>query len=348
MNNLKYLAGYIPILSTCISLYLQGVWSYFAIVIVFGFIPLIEIYTPKSTLNLGKEEENNILLNRFFDWLLYLNLPLLYSVIIFYFIVLTSVDLATYEIVGLTLSVGIACGSAGINVAHELGHRKKNYERILSQMLLLPELYMHFYIEHNLGHHKNVATPKDPATSRFGENIYTFFVRTVTQSYVSAWEIQKQLLKKEKQPFFSFSNKMLVFQFIQFAYLFVIGYVFGWQMIGFAIAIAVLGFLLLETVNYVEHYGLVRKKLPNGRYEPVQPHHSWNSNHMLGRIVLYELTRHSDHHFKASRKYQILRHFNESPQLPYGYPASMLMALIPWLWFRKMNKEVLKYQSVDE
>ena len=346
MKNLKYLAGYIPIVSTCLSLYLQDVWSFLAVFVVFGIIPMMESFTPKSTVNFDDVEEENILTNRVFDWLLYLNVPLLYGVIISYFIILSSTELATFEIVGLTLSVGIACGSAGINVAHELGHRKKTYERVLSQILLLPEFYMHFYIEHNLGHHKNVATREDPATSRFGENIYSFFVRSVTQSYVSAWKIQSKLLKRQKLSFFSFQNKMLVFQLIQFVYLSIIGAVFGWKMMIFAVIIGILGFLLLETVNYVEHYGLLRQKLPSGKYEIVQPHHSWNSNHMFGRIVLYELTRHSDHHFKASRKYQVLRHFDESPQLPYGYPASMLMALIPWLWFRKMNKEVLRLQAV--
>jgi alkane 1-monooxygenase len=345
MNNLKYLAGYIPILSACIGLYLQGIWSFLAVVVVFGIIPILEVFTPKSTVNLDESGENEVLVNRLFDWLLYLNVPLLYSLVICYFITLTSFELAVFEIVGMTLSVGIACGSAGINVAHELGHRKTRYEHILSQMLLLPEFYMHFYFEHNLGHHKNVATPEDPATSRFKENIYSFFLRSVTQSYVSAWKIQRKLLKRQQQSFFSFQNKMLIFQLIQTAYLLIIGSVFGWQMMAFAVAIGVLGFLLLETVNYVEHYGLVRQKLPSGKYEPVQPHHSWNSNHTFGRIVLYELTRHSDHHFKSSRKYQTLRHFDESPQLPYGYPASMLMALIPWLWFCMMNKEVLRFQN---
>jgi alkane 1-monooxygenase len=344
MKDLKYLFAYVPMLSIYLGLYLQGFWSYLGVIISFVIIPIIEIFTTQSTFNFDEEMENNALVNRIFDWLLYLNIPLLYGLIIFYFITLTTVSLTTFEVIGMTLSVGIMCATSGINVAHELGHRKTNYERILSQVLLIPEFYMHFYLEHNLGHHKNVATPEDPATSRFGENIYAFFVRSVSQSYISAWKIQNKLLKQNNQSFFSFQNKMMIFQIIQIAYLSIIAYCFGWQMIGFAIAIGVIGFLLLETVNYVEHYGLVRKKLPNGKYEPVQPHHSWNSNHALGRIVLYELTRHSDHHFKASRKYQVLRHFEESPQLPYGYPASMLMSWIPWLWFRKMNKLV---HSID-
>jgi len=133
---------------------------------------------------------------------------------------------------------------------------------------------------------------------------------------------------------------MIQFQLAQVGYLLVVGLLFGWKMLPFAVAIAVFGFLMLECVNYIEHYGLRRKLLPNGRYEKVSPRHSWNSDHELGRIVLYELTRHSDHHFKATRKYQILRHIDESPQLPLGYPTSILMALVPPLWFRVMNRRV--------
>ena len=138
---------------------------------------------------------------------------------------------------------------------------------------------------------------------------------------------------------------MIWFQLIQVAYLVGIGLYFGWSVVPFAIAIAIIGFLLLESVNYIEHYGLRRKKMASGRYETVKPHHSWNSNHEMGRIFLYELTRHSDHHFKATRKYQVLRHFDESPQLPWGYPASVLMAMVPPLWFRVMNPLVERIEA---
>jgi alkane 1-monooxygenase len=133
---------------------------------------------------------------------------------------------------------------------------------------------------------------------------------------------------------------MIIFQLVQLSYLFLVWYFGGLALLFSAILIAVVGFLLLETVNYIEHYGLSRKKIENGRYERVQPWHSWNSNHVLGRLILFELSRHSDHHFKANRKYQVLRHFDESPQLPYGYPMSMLMSFVPPLWFAIMNPRV--------
>jgi alkane 1-monooxygenase len=340
MKDLRYLIAYIPILSVYFGIYSLGIFTYSGLAIAFGVIPMVEVLSKGNNINLKPTEEDSALRQRLFDWLLYLNLPLLYGMIIYYFYTLTYVDVTTFEIVGMTLSVGVMCGTSGINVAHELGHRHEPFEQKIAQALLLPEFYMHFFIEHNLGHHKHVATPHDPATSRFGENIYAFFWRSVTQSYWSAWRIERKLLEKKGQAFWSLNNKMLRFQLMQIAYLLTIGLVFSWSIIIYAVLIGILGFLLLEAVNYIEHYGLQREQLASGKYEPIQPKHSWNSNHPLGRIVLYELTRHSDHHFKSTRKYQVLRHFDESPQLPYGYPAAILTALVPPLWFATMNKKV--------
>ena len=246
--------------------------------------------------------------------------------------------MGTLDFIGNTMTAGLISGALGINVAHEIGHRPEQYNQWVSRMLLLPSLYLHFNIEHNRGHHKNVATPNDPATSRYGENFYAFWFRTVIGSVRSAWNIECCDVVRRGAPKYSFSNQMIQFGIIQLAYLIVIGIIFGPLAMGMAVIVAILGFSLLESVNYIEHYGLVRKKLPSGRYEPVQEHHSWNSDHFLGRILLYELTRHSDHHFKATRKYQILRHFDHSPQMPLGYPGSMLMALFPPLWFKIMHR----------
>jgi len=252
------------------------------------------------------------------------------------------------EIAWMTVSVGIIVGSFGINIAHELGHRTNKKEQTLSKILLLPALYMHFFIEHNRGHHLNIGTPEDPATSRLGENVYQFFIRSVTLSWLNAWALENKRLKKRGISKWSFQNEMLVFQIIQILYLAIIAIVFSPKIMLFAILIGVIGFLTLELVNYIEHYGLVRKQNESGRYERVLPKHSWNSNHELGRIFLYELSRHSDHHFKSTRKYQVLRHFQDSPQLPLGYPASMLLSLIPPLWFKVMNKEVEKWNLMAE
>jgi alkane 1-monooxygenase len=262
-----------------------------------------------------------------------------------YFYTVANVPLQNYEYWGISLSMGIFLGAMGINVAHELGHRDKAYERFMAKMLLLPNMYMHFIIEHNRGHHVNIATKEDPASARYNEILYFFWIRSVAMTYISAWRLEAKRLKNEGKSFFSYHNEMIIFQLAQLSYLFLVWYFGGILLLFSAILIAVVGFLLLETVNYIEHYGLSRKKLENGRYERVQPWHSWNSNHVLGRLILFELSRHSDHHFKANRKYQVLRHFDESPQLPYGYPMSMLMSFVPPLWFAVMNPRV---KALDE
>ena len=207
-------------------------------------------------------------------------------------------------------------------------------------MLLLPCLYMHFYIEHNFGHHTNVGTPEDGASARYKQSVYSFWVSSVTKQYIDAWKKQKELLSRSKSAFYSIKNDMLWYLLIQSAYLSTIWYFFGSGALIFCGSIGIISFLFLETINYIEHYGLRRVKTESGRYERVQTCHSWNSNHSIGRIVLYELTRHSDHHYKSSKKYQILDCYDESPQLPYGYPTSILLSLVPPLWFKIMNQRV--------
>ena len=199
---------------------------------------------------------------------------------------------------------------------------------------------MHFYIEHNFGHHLHAATKEDPATARYNQTVYAFWVTSVFRQYSNAWRIQMMLLKNQNLSFFSFKNDMFWYTILQLVYLGIIFYIFGVSGFLFAIFAGITGFILLETVNYIEHYGLLRLKLASGRYERVREIHSWNSNHVIGRIVLYELTRHSDHHYKTSKKYQILDCHDESPQMPYGYPTSMVMAMVPPLWFAVMNKRI--------
>ena len=225
----------------------------------------------------------------------------------------------------------------GINVGHELGHRRSLFARTCSKLLYLPCQYMHFYIEHNFGHHINVATPEDPATARYKQNLYSFWITSVVRTYISAWKIQLRLLKVSKRSFFSIKNDMIFYTLFQLLFIALIYYYFGLYITLLSILMSVISFLFLETINYVEHYGLLRKKESNGRYERVKPHHSWNSNHTIGRIVLYELTRHSDHHFKSSKKYQVLESLDDCPHLPYGYPTSILLSLIPPIWFSIMN-----------
>ena len=242
--------------------------------------------------------------------------------------------------------MGILCGTFGINVAHELGHRKSVFEQFLAKLLLLTSLYTHFFIEHNKGHHAHVATDEDPSSAVLGQSIYSFWPQTVFGTYFKAWKINLAELKKKGLGFFSFHNEMLLFTCAQLILIGVIGFYFGLNTIYFFLISATIGALLLETVNYIEHYGLKRKRNPSGNFERVLPKHSWNSNHLLGRLMLFELSRHSDHHYLASRKYQVLRHHEDAPQMPTGYPGMIVLALFPPLWFRVMNRQLKKYESI--
>ncbi len=340
LRDLRYLFAYTLPISAFVAVSLGGYWSYLTVFYAFGIIPILDTVAPQARTNVDGEESPHRLANRLFDWLLYLNLPLFYLLTVYTLHTLAADTLATYEVVGCILSVGIIAGTLGINVAHELGHRASTAERVLAQALLIPCLYTHFYVEHNRGHHKHVGTPRDPATSRFGESLYAFWLRSVWGSYSHAWALEADRLRRAGKSSWSLSNQMIHFTLLQVLYLGLVYATWGAAAVGYAIAIAVTGFLLLESVNYIEHYGLVRQQLANGRYEAVSPLHSWNSEHEIGRIVLYELTRHADHHYKSTRKYQQLRYIEESPELPAGYPASILMALVPPLWFGVMNERV--------
>ena len=340
MKDLKYLAAYsIPVM-VFIGIYFRGLFTYLTPVYTFVLIPVLEMIFPIDSRNISEEESENKLKNKLFDYVLYLNLPIVYGLLIYTLIIVTSWPIETYEFIGLILSLGITFGVNGINAGHELGHRQSTNERYLGKALLLPSLYLHFYIEHNFGHHLNAATQEDPATARYNQSVYSFWITSVFRQYYNSWNIQKKLLKNSSLPFFSLKNDMLWYSFFQVIYLILIYVVFGYTGFVFALFSAITGFVLLETVNYIEHYGLLRLKTASGRYEKIKETHSWNANHVIGRIILYELTRHSDHHYKTSKKYQVLDCHEDSPQMPYGYPSSMVLALIPPVWFHIMNKRI--------
>ncbi|MDP2162203.1 MAG: alkane 1-monooxygenase, partial [Flavobacterium sp.] len=329
----------IPVLGI-LGIYFQGVWSYSAFFYAFILIPILEYFLPIDNTNYSENEIENLLQNKFYNVLLYLNVPIVFGCLYFSFTIIQTKELSYFELIGIILSLGIILGSNGINVAHELGHRKLLFERILGKILLIPSHYTHFFIEHNHGHHLDVSTPEDPSTAKYNQNLYAFWIQTVTGTYLKAWKIQKKLNKLENRSLFSLKNDMFWFTVLQFSYLTIVFLLFGLKVLIVAILSGVVGFLLLETINYIEHYGLKRQLLPSGRFERVSEKHSWNSNHVLGRIILYELTRHSDHHYKSNKQYQILEYHAESPQLPLGYPASMVISFIPPLWFALMNKRI--------
>ena len=342
MKDLKYLFAYTVPIAVYVSFISNGIWTFSAIFYVFLILPVLDILTGETTENMAPEEASYKKNKWIFDLMLYLNAPIVFGLL---FMVLSKIQnnsYETFELIGLILSAGILLATNGINVAHELGHRKSFFDRFVSQLLYVPCLYMHFYIEHNFGHHLKVATPEDGATAKYNQNLYSFWFSSVTRQYISAWKIQIQKLKSESFSFFSFKNNMLFYHIIQPVYLIGICFLFSIEVMIFSIIIGIVSFLFLECINYIEHYGLRRFKTNSNRYERVQPHHSWNSNYNIGRITLYELTRHSDHHYKSSKKYQVLNSHNECPTLPLGYPASILLSFVPPLWFWVMNPRVPK------
>ncbi|MEL6916145.1 MAG: alkane 1-monooxygenase [Bacteroidota bacterium] len=340
MKDLKYLAAMTIPVSAIISIYFKGYWSFFTPFYAFVMIPILEVLLPHDTSNYEGAEREERKKSKVFDWMLYLNAPIVFGLLLYTLFDISTNMYTYYELIGLIFSIGIVLGTNGINVAHELGHRQNTNERYLAKLLLLPSLYMHFYIEHNFGHHANAATNEDPATAKYNQSVYSFWFTSVIRQYIGAWKLQLKMLKGEDHSFISLKNDMFWYTVFQLLYLTIVGFIFGKIGLLFALAAGTVGFLLLETVNYIEHYGLIRKKLPSGRYERVREIHSWNSNHVIGRIVLYELTRHSDHHYKSSKKYQILDYHDISPQMPFGYPTSMVMSFFPPLWFSVMNRRI--------
>jgi alkane 1-monooxygenase len=232
---------------------------------------------------------------------------------------------------GFAVTVGIVTG-VGINAAHELGHKRESLEHWASKIALAPTLYGHFFVEHNWGHHKRVSTPEDPASSRLGESFYRFWPRTVFGSLRSAWNLEATRLRRKGQRVLSPGNRVLhawSLSVLLWGTVLTLG---GLELLPFLLVQAVVGFTLLEAVNYVEHYGLLRQKDAAGRYERVRPRHSWNNNHVVTNLLLYQLQRHSDHHENPARRFVALRHLDEAPQLPAGYAAMILVALVPPAW----------------
>ena len=344
MGKLKYMSAFFLASTAYISFTNYGIWTFLPMLFVFVIIPVLELFFKPDSKNLSEEEKQIAKNDPYFNWVLYAVVPVQIGFVILFLITIQE-ELSTFELIGRISSLGVLCGILGINVGHELGHRTNRFERFLGEILLLTSLETHFLPYHNSGHHFNVATTKDPATARKDEWLFFFWFRSQIGSYIQAWKIEAKRLKKTSHNFFSISNKMLIYTIAQIIVLATIYKIFNLEtMLAFILA-SLIGILMLETVNYIEHYGLRRNIKENGHYERVQPHHSWNSNHIVGRTILFELSRHSDHHYKASKHYQLLDSTTNSPQMITGYPGMMLLALIPPLWFKIMNKQLKNLKS---
>lgn len=337
---MKYLLAYILPLSTILGL-LEGGWMLWSTpLIAFVIVPIIESFFHGNT---AAPRPLSGPFAFIYDVFAFFQLPFMYVALWLYFSSDVMLTIGSVDWLGATFSVGILLGAFGMNLGHEFGHRATWYYQLIAHLFWLPNLYMHFGIEHNIWHHKYVATDKDTASAPEGMSIYTFWRTSVIGNFRTAWKVENMRLERGGAglPF----NKMYMLLAVEGLYLIGICLLFG-LIAGFsAVVVAIIGFLLLESVNYIEHYGLRRQKLPNGRYEPQSAAHSWNSNHDIGRIILYELTRHSDHHLHTSKRYEMLESIEGCPTLPYGYPTSILMALIPSVWKARMGHEIAKLKA---
>lgn len=248
--------------------------------------------------------------------------------------------------IGVMFTVGVM-GGIGINTAHEMGHKRENLERWLSKITLAQTMYGHFYIEHNRGHHVRVSTPEDPASARFGENFWMFLPRSVFGAITSSWELERTRMHRIGKRTWSLQNDVLNAWVMSIVLFGALTAVFGWVVLPFLVIQAIYGASLLETVNYLEHYGLMRQKLESGRYERCAPAHSWNSDHIVTNIFLYHLQRHSDHHANPLRRYQTLRSMDGAPNLPTGYASLIGLAYFPPLWRKVMDHRVLDHYQGD-
>ncbi|MFM1771619.1 MAG: hypothetical protein RLZZ71_761 [Bacteroidota bacterium] len=331
MTYLKYLLAFLLPALAFLGFQLGSFYSYFTLLFAFGLIPFLEWQWKPNHSNAQADEVKN---RSWFKALLIVTLPVQWFLLYNYFQAQLSLNTDTLSTIGNVTAMGIMCGVFGINVAHELGHSPKSFDRLVARLLLSTSLYMHFYVEHNKGHHKWVGTLQDPATARKNETIYRFWLRVIPMSYLSAWRISSLECRRKNRSFIF--HETFIYTFIQLLVCILLFVWNPWALVFFVIS-SVIGMLLLELVNYIEHYGLTRSKVNENRYELVAPEHSWNSDHILGRAVLFELSRHSDHHANPERPYQSLRSLETSKQLPFGYPAMMVLALFPVRWFRVMN-----------
>ncbi|HET6651786.1 MAG TPA: alkane 1-monooxygenase [Nocardioides sp.] len=326
----------------------SGFW-YLGPIVVFVVVPAVDLLAGLDRSNPPDDVIEALENDRYYRWITYLFLPIQYAALVWACWMFTQSTLSTVDKIGLAMTVGTIAG-IGINTAHELGHKKESHERWLAKIALAQSFYGHFYIEHNRGHHVRVATPEDPASSRVGETFYAFWPRTVIGSVRSAWHLEKRRITRRHKHAFRIRNDVLNAWLMSAVLWGALVAAFGVGILPFLVIQAVIGFSLLEVVNYLEHYGMLRQRTGadgTGRYERVDPSHSWNSNNIATNVLLYHLQRHSDHHANPTRRYQTLRDFEESPVLPTGYAGLIILALVPPLWFAVMDKRVLRHFGGD-
>ena len=349
IRKIGFFAAFILIALVVIGFYLGGMANYTALLFSFIILPILDETIGIHKTNYSETEAKVVGAEFYYRFVTYVWTYIQIAFLFWGAYAASSGHLhSVHEWVGFILGFSLVTGGIGITVAHELGHKKSALEKFYSKLLLMTVCYMHFYIEHNRGHHVQVATLNDPATARKDENFYSFWFRSVFDGYAHAWALEKNSMKSKDLSVWNRRNEMIWYALFPLAFCSLLTVIFSyindrlvWEVPVFFLTQSIAAFTLLELVNYVEHYGILRKEIEPGKFERVNPLHSWNASHLLSNFFLFQLQRHSDHHANAHKRYQILNHYDESPQLPFGYPTMIIIALIPPLWFALMNKRLM-------
>ena len=319
---------------------------FFPLVFYYFFVPFLDFLIGEDTSNPPESAIEALEADAYYRWITYATIPILWIAVIFNCVFLCTSSLTTLEWLATVISTGSVLGF-GLNVSHELGHKLQTMPRKIALFNTALGAYGHFSIEHNRGHHRHVSTPEDPASSKMGENIYQFACREMPGAALRAWRLEADRLQRQNKSVWHFENEILqALCLTALVYGSLIG-LYGFDMVIVLIPVAIWGAFQLTSANYVEHYGIQRLKTAHGNYENCLPHHSWNSNHLVSNLVLFQLQRHSDHHAYPGRSYQSLRDFPELPRLPSGYFGMFFLAYLPPLWFRVMDPLLIKTLQGD-
>ncbi len=321
-------------------------WLLLPLLLNFGLGPIIDWALGEDRNNPPDAVVMQLDQDHFYRRLTYATVPLHFVTLVGAAWYASTQDLSVWGLIGLAIVTGLTSGLA-INTGHELGHKNSRIEKLLAKLVLAVPAYGHFTIDHNLGHHRNVSTPGDPASARMGESIYKFAKREIPGALKEAWAIERDRLQRRERPIWHPNNQILQSYYVTALLNIALVVWLGWVMVPFLLLHHVSAYWQLTSANYIEHYGLLREQDENGKYERCEPRHSWNSNHVFSNLVLFHLERHSDHHANPLRRYQALRHFDDAPQLPNGYFGVYLLAYVPVLWFRVMDKRLLALAHVN-
>jgi len=336
-----------PLLGVHLYFYTGSEWT-LGVPLLFSYlcIPMLDMLFGSDTNNPSEAIVPLLEQDRYYRLLTYITVPLHFVTLIILAWFVAVQDISSWAVLALAITAGAYSG-LGINTAHELGHKKTRLEQNLAKFALAVPGYGHFCVEHNRGHHRHVATPDDPASARMGESIYAFMLREIPGGFSRGWQQEGKRLRSKRLNVWSRHNVVLQSYAISVILQGGLILVFGWIMLPFLAIHNFWAWFQLTSANYIEHYGLLRQKLPSGAFERCQPHHSWNANYVFSNVVLFQLERHSDHHANSSRRYQSLRNFDDIPELPNGYFGMYLISYIPWLWYCVMDKRVLALPHIQ-